>query len=342
MSAIKIFYFSGTGNAKQIAQWFSELAAERNTDCQLIDIAKTDVKSIAASPQWEGLRGGDLLIFISPIHGFNYPKIVLNFIRRFPKGKNRTVLMCTGGGVRVGCFIIPGLAGAAFMHSSLVLWKKGYKIAGQIIFDMPANFISLHPAWSEKSMKFFFEKNHILVKKHFEKIYAGKNDFAALNRIVADVIVAIPSFAYLFWGRFFLSKTLYASHKCNNCNLCVKECPAKAIKIVNQRPFWTYRCEGCMRCLNICPVRAIEAAHGLVALVFYIWIAGSALFLELFPNIFHHWFVSFLAFDVLLFFGSLFLLYRLQHLLLKNRVISKIISLTALTHYNIWGRYRMK
>ena len=121
MNTIKIFYFSGTGNAKQVAIWFSELAVEKNIDCQLFGIAKTDVRSINyVNPQ-------DLIIFIAPIHGFNYPKIALDFIRRFPKGKNSVVLMCTDGGIKIGRIITPGLAGAAFMTSSVILWKKGYK-----------------------------------------------------------------------------------------------------------------------------------------------------------------------------------------------------------------------
>ena len=333
MTSIKFFYFSGTGNAKQIALWFSELAVEKNIDCQLFDIAKTEVKTL------DCVNSQDLIIFISPIHGFNYPKIALDFIRRFPKGKNRVVLMCTGGGIRLGRFIMPGLAGAAFMLSSLILKIKGYKIGGQLIFDMPTNWVSLHPAMSEKSVRFVFEKNHAIVKKHFEKLHAGKNDFSALNRIVADAIVALPSFAYLFLGRFFLSKTLYASHKCNNCNLCVKECPVKAVKIVNQRPFWTYKCESCMKCLNSCPVRAIEAAHGLTALILYAWIIGSGILVGLFPTFFHCWLVEFLLIDVLLFYGSLFLLYRFQHLLLKNKLIATIISFTSLTRYKFWRRY---
>jgi len=333
MNSIKIFYFSGTGNSKQISLWFSELAVERNIDCQLFDIAKTDVKSI------DYVNPEDFVIIIAPIHGFNYPKITLDFICGFPKGKNRIALMCTGGGVRIGRYVTPGLAGAAFMFSSAILRRKGYKITGQIIFDMPANWISLHFAMSKKSAQLVFEKNLKLVKKHFEKLYDGKNDFAARKRIIADIIVGLPSFAYLFWGRFFMSKTLYASHKCNNCNLCIKKCPVQAIKILSQRPFWTVKCESCMKCMNICPVRAIEAAHGLVILVFYLWITGSAILMGLLPSFFHHWLVAFLTFDMFLFFGLLFLLYRFQHLLLKNRIVAKIISFTSLTYYKFWGRY---
>ena len=333
MKAVKIFYFSGTGNSKQISLWFSELAAEKNIDCQLFDIAKTEVKSI------DYVHPQDLVVVISPIHGFNYPKITLDFIRRFPKGKNRVVLMNTDGGVKIGRIIVPGVAGAAFMLSSVILRAKGYKIIGQIPFDMPANFVSLHPAMGEKSRKYVFEKNRARVKKHFDKLYAGKNDFTALKRIVIDLIAVLPSFAYLFYGRFFLSKTLYASHKCSRCNLCVEECPVKAIKIIDRRPFWTVKCEACMKCMNICPVRAVEAAHGLTALLFYLWIAGSAVLAGLLPNLLHHRVAGFLICDVLLFYGLLFLLYRLQHLLLKNRIIAKIISFTSLTYYRFWGRY---
>ena len=336
MNSIKIFYFSGTGNAKQIAKWFSEFAVEKNIDCQLFDIATTNVKSI------DYIKPDDFIIIISPIHGFNYPPIALKFICKFPKGKNRVALMCTGGGIKTGRFITPGLAGAAFMFSSTVMRSKGYKISGQIIFDMPTNFTSLHPAMGEKSANFVYEKNYALVKKHFEEFYKGKSVFVALRRIIADIIVGIPSIAYLYWGRFFLSKTLYASHKCNNCNICKKQCPVQAIKTVNKRPFWTHKCESCLKCLNKCPSRAIEAAHGLVALVFYLWITGSALIAGLFPAILENWLVSFLVCDVILFFGSLFVLYRLQHLLLKNRIIAKIISFTSLTHYKFWGRYNCK
>ena len=332
---INIFYFSGTGNAKQIATWFSELAIERGTDCQLFNMAETDVKSI------DYIHPLDLLIFIAPIHGFNYPRIALHFIRRFPKGKNRIVLMCTRGGTRIGRLLIPGVTGAAFMLSSIILKIKGYQISGQVPFDMPTNWISLHPAPGKKTMHYLYEKNLIRVRKHFEIIFSDKNDYASRKEAILDIITGLPSFAYLYWGRFFLSKTLFASSKCTHCNLCVRECPAKAIKIIHKHPFWTIKCESCMHCINTCPSRAIEAAHGLLVLVFYVWMAGTPILMGLLPLLFHHWLISFLVFDVLLFFGLLFILYRLQHILLRSKVISKIVAYTSLTHYTFWGRYRI-
>jgi flavodoxin len=43
---VNIFYFSGTGNAKQIALWCSEMAIEKGIDCQLFNMAETEPESI--------------------------------------------------------------------------------------------------------------------------------------------------------------------------------------------------------------------------------------------------------------------------------------------------------
>ena len=70
-----------------------------------------------------------------------------------------------------------------------------------------------------------------------------------------------------------IAKTFIATDSCNNCGLCVKNCPLNAISIINDRPYWSFNCESCMRCMNNCPQRAIETAHSYVVLLW--WIAFS-------------------------------------------------------------------
>ena len=110
-----IYYFSGTGNSKNVAIWLSQVAEENNIECQIINISQIDRLSIAPP------EADSLVVFISPIHGFNYPPIMLNFIMRFPKGKNKVVLMNTRAGMLIGKFITPGLTGIAFYLSALIL-----------------------------------------------------------------------------------------------------------------------------------------------------------------------------------------------------------------------------
>lgn len=331
---VTIFYFSGTGNAKQIAFWLSEFAAKKEIDSKIYDIAKCDTGNVST------LIDNALILIISPIHGFNFPKITLDFIRNFPKGNNGVVLMNTRAGMKIGKFITPGLTGIAFMLSSFLLKSKGYKIVGQIPFDMPSNWLSIHPSLNENTVKYLHIKNYSRVKKHSDKIFSGQFDFLAYRELVQDILISPIALAYYCIGRFAFAKSFYASADCDLCGSCIKQCPVKAIRIVNNHPFWTFNCESCMHCMNICPKRAIETAHGLMAMVSILSSFGftvllqSVLQLEIKSS-----FIRLTIWSVI-FIALLRLLYYIQHLLMKYRIMSKLISLTSLTHYKFWGRYK--
>ena len=94
-----IYCFSGTGNSKNVALWISNSASEKGIQSQLINIGETDRLTPEVPPD------GSLVIFISPIHGFNYPPAMLYFIMRFPKGKNNIVLMNTRAGMLIGKWV---------------------------------------------------------------------------------------------------------------------------------------------------------------------------------------------------------------------------------------------
>jgi len=326
-----IFYFSGTGNARMIASWFSKFAIENEVYCRIFDITSEGYIYL------KEIDSDALIVFISPVHGFNYPKITLDFIRSFPKGNNSVVLMNTRAGMKVGKMVIPGLTGIAFFLSSFILKRKGYKTIGQIPFDMPSNWLSIHPALRKKAIEFIYEKNYHRVKKHFKILYSEETDFASNKDIIQDLLISPIALIYYLAGRYFLAKSYYASNKCNNCHLCIKQCPVQAIRLINARPFWSFKCESCMKCMNNCPSRAIEVAHGLwLVLIVLASTTGSFLFRDWLPNT---WIVRFLFFN-LIFFILLLVLYRVQHWILNNKLIAQIISLTSLTHYKCWGRYK--
>lgn len=330
---IKIYYFSGTGNAKKISLWIQEFALSEGIVCQLTDIAKTDARD-------QQIDSKTLIIIISAIHGFNYPKITLDFIRLLPKGQNDIVLMNTRGGAKIRNTVTPGLTGIAFILSSIILKHKGYKIKGQIPFDMPSNWISIHPALNEKTVKIIHKKNYFLTEKYCHKIFAGKPTFVARRDLVQDILISPVSLGYYIMGRFFLAKSYYASVDCDNCGLCIKQCPVKAIKQINNRPFWTFNCESCMQCMSNCPKKAIETAHGLFLAIGIICSSlGSYLLNQLLMTDIQSSLLRF-AYYSIVFLILLPFFYILQHTLLKNKLIGKIISFASLTHYKFWGRYK--
>lgn len=331
MKNIEIYFFSGTGNAKRIALWISHEAQKENIPCHLHNIGSGPHP--APSPD-------STIIFISPVHGFNYPKITLDFIRKFPPGTNEVILMNTRAGMKLGNWVTPGLTGIGFYLSAFWLKGKGYKIVGQIPYDMPSNWLLLHPALKTKASYFIHEKIKERVVRHFEILKNNKPLFISNQEIVQDVLIAPISMLYYFFGRFFLAKTFYASDKCDNCGICIKECPVNAIIEVNGRPYWTIHCESCMHCMNYCPEKAIETSHGLVAFTILAYIFSVTNLQHLFPAIKHLGFITEFVLKNLIFLAIVIVFYYLQQWLLRFSFFAKIITGLSFSYYKFWGRYK--
>ena len=330
-----VYYFSGTGNSENVAKWIADIAIEKGMEVSLINIAKTERRHI------ESPKPDALIAFISPIHGFNYPPVMLNFLFHFPKGWNKVLLLNTRAGMLIGEGITPGLTGIAFYFSAFILKLKGYSIQSMFPVDLPSNWISVHPGLNERTVKYLHERNQEKVYRFARKVLSGGSDFRGLYEIIQDTLVAPISLGYFFMGRFLFAKTYYASSDCDNCDLCIKSCPVKAIKNVDNRPFWTFNCESCMRCMSNCPKRAIETGHGSVLVVGLL----SSLFISgLFYSFFRQWFFeiehTFLGFILksALFLGILAVWYRIMHFAMRFKFVERIIVYTSLTKYKFWGR----
>ncbi|MBN1499785.1 MAG: EFR1 family ferrodoxin [Spirochaetes bacterium] len=340
---LTVYFFSGTGNAKACAGWICETAEKSGLAAEMIDISKVSADGI--TPPGSGTLTG----FCGPTHGFNFPFIMRKFIRKFPSVKGNDVfILNTRGGVKFYKFILPGLSGSLHYLSSLVLILKGYRIAGLYPVDMPANWTSLHPAMKETAINFIYSRQKMKVGKFAAHIISGSRVYRALFDLIQDMPAIPVSIAYCLVGRFILSKTYYASHECNKCLRCQKECPVDAIRIVNGRMFWTLQCESCMHCMNVCPQKAIETSHGFLAAFVFFYVMAVSPLLEYLLKVFHEIrFIQIMNTPPVLFiiknaaFLILFIpVYRIFHFLLRYKIIERIMTLTSLTHLKFWGRYK--
>jgi Pyruvate/2-oxoacid:ferredoxin oxidoreductase delta subunit/flavodoxin len=330
-----VYYFSGTGNSENVSNWLAETALEKGMDVSVVSIGKTDRLNIAP-PDSDAL-----IAFVSPIHGFNYPPVMVNFLLRFPKGKNGVLLLDTRAGMLIGKWITPGLTGVAFYFAALILKLKGYSIKSMFPVDLPSNWISVHPGLNDRTIEYLHERIKERVTRFANKVLDGGSNFRGVREIIQDTLIAPVSLGYYFIGRFFFSKTYYASSACDNCGLCVKSCPVKAIKMVDNRPFWTFKCESCMHCMSYCPKKAIETAHGSIVII-------SLLSSLVFSGLFYQYFGQFL-FDIentflgfiaesALFLGILAVWYRILHFAMRFKFIERLVVYTSLTKYKFWGR----
>jgi Pyruvate/2-oxoacid:ferredoxin oxidoreductase delta subunit len=265
---------------------------------------------------------------------------MLHFIARFPKGKNKVLLMNTRAGMLIGNYNLPGITGIAFYLSSLLLILKGYSIKGMVPVDLPSNWISLHPGLNKRTIEILHQKNKKRVLDCADKVLSGGSDFRALREIIQDVLLSPVSVGYYFMGRFMFAKTFYASSDCNNCDLCIRQCPVKAIVKKDSRPYWTFNCESCMHCMSYCPQKAIETAHGFIIGYMVLFSTLSALFFEYF-NLFFFKLNQEPAksiVEMLLFLFLLGFFYRCIHYLMRIKPFERLMVYTSLTKYKFWGR----
>lgn len=338
--AIIIYYFSGTGNSLQVAEWFREYLSEKYS-VELVNISEKE-KVKTADPN-------SMVGFISPVHGFNYPPIMLNFIFRFPrtKFKAKVFLMNTRAGMKMGKFFVPGLSGLTFWLSSMVLYLKGYRIVGLQPIDMPSNWLLLHPTLSNKVIQSIFDRCKVKTEVFAEKISSQQKSYKAAKEVIQDIIITPISVLYYLMGRFILAKSLYADSRCNQCNICISQCPVKAIKQVNGQPFWTIRCESCMKCINRCPKRSIQVGHGYLLTIIFAAYATAIAWIShhLYPLIsFKHesifWKLGTMLVEGVIILTLLAIGYRIIHFL-KNKIpVSQLLNYTSFTTFKFWGRYK--
>ncbi len=334
---LTIYYFSGTGNSANVARWLAREAKKKMIKTELINIANVDRKHISPPSQ------NAMIAFCSPIHGFNYPPVMQSFIRHFPKGNNPVLLMNTRAGMLIGKWITPGLTGIAFYLSALVLWLKGYHIKAMFPVDLPSNWMSLHPALNDRTINYLHVRNKERVTKFAGNVLDGGKDFRSMREIVQDTLISPISLLYYFGGRFFLAKTFYASAACDNCGVCIRQCPVKAIKSIDNHPYWTLKCESCMHCMSYCPKRAIQTAHGFITLFMLLFslVVWSSFELT-FDKILHldNWLLNLIIQSALMIlFISIW--YRLVHFMLRFSWFNKLVTYTSLTFYKFWGqRYK--
>jgi ferredoxin len=341
-----VIYYSGTGNSKRVSEWIVQEAQSQGIKTHISSYHQFNSKDIS------DFTGKTLIGFYSATHGFNMPHSMLKFLFRFNLLKGSDVFIGnTRAGMKLSKLFLPGLSGIAMYFPALIMLFKGYKITAMYPVDLPSNWISLHPGIREKVVDSMVEHYERLTKRFAIKILSGKHVFIkSFALLPLDILVAPIAIGYYFVGRFILAKTFIANYNCNNCGLCMEQCPTKSIILLDNRPYWKFTCESCMKCMNYCPQRAIETAHSMVFLL--LLVLGlvvnpflSAKVTDMVALWFNHSRMAFESFYfvvqwsvALIFF---FTGYKSLHYLMRFPRINRAITYTTLTTWKFWRRYKI-
>ncbi|MCK4797483.1 MAG: EFR1 family ferrodoxin [Spirochaetes bacterium] len=331
-----IYYFTGTGNALKAGRWICKEAEKRNIDVRMYAIDD----NYKANP--DEIDSKTLIGFLSPTHGFNIAPAMLKFIVKFPtKIKADVFILNTRAGLKLFKIFLPGLSGAAQFLPMIILKLKGYNIIGGLPLDMPSNWLFVHPGLNSATVNSIANRCEKITKKFTRNILYGNKVFRKMIITLPIDIAILPiTFIYYVYARFIFAKTMIYTSNCNSCMICVNNCPVKAIKIVNNRPYWSYSCESCMRCINICPCASIQTSHLIFIMILIIpgflfshFLAG---YIKL-PDFLNYGFVLSII-EMAITLVELFILYAVIQRFLKYKFIGSLFKYTSFSAY--WRRYR--
>jgi Pyruvate/2-oxoacid:ferredoxin oxidoreductase delta subunit len=335
-----IYFISGTGNAKTSSEWIRDEAEKAGirTVVQQID----RLENIVMPEKDEN----PLIGFAFPTHGFNCAPIMIRFIAGFPRRLGKEVfLLNTRAGMKLSKIFLPGVSGVALLLPAFILRLKGYKCIGFRPVDLPSNWIPLHPGLKKKVIESIFFRCERIVRNFAVRILSGKQVYRGLLSIPFDLIISPIALGYYIGGRFFLSKTFIANNNCNNCGICIRDCPTSSIKMVSGRPYWKLTCESCMRCLNFCPNRAIEAAHGMATTFWIIFSAINTQIILLIINALNinpdkwWWKLTIQITGIACMILVTTVLYSIMHYAMGFKPIRYLVRFTSLTSLPFWRRY---
>ena len=240
-----IFYFSGCGNSKHVAE---TIATQMNETLVFIPQAEREQHYDYT------LAEGERLGFVFPIYAWAPPKLVLDFIQKLqlPDKPEYVYFACT--------------CGDECGHTEKIFRKKieekGWELSACFSMKMPETYIGM-PGFkldTEENARKKIEAAEVCMSHNIPRL-VNKERFS-------EMILGSAAWlkTYLINGSFNKFATddrkYRSTEKCISCGKCVSACPLQNISLEDGHPKWHGHCTMCMSCYHHCPVNAIQYGKG--------------------------------------------------------------------------------
>lgn len=237
-----IFYFTGTGNSRAVAEQIG--AATQEKVISVTNALRTQRFHYAIKPD-------ETLGFVVPTYYWGLPTVVLEFLAKLTvsgaKGAYTYLVLTCGGST--------GKAGTMFEK---LLKKKGQPLSAQFAVASVDNFVPMFKIDPPEKIEETLAAAEKATGEIIEAVLArteGDQNTRKGRAAALFTEIAYP----LYLGGRKTAKFAVDPEKCVACGLCERICPCRAIVLEGNAPRWDKKtCALCLGCLHRCPTGAIE------------------------------------------------------------------------------------
>jgi flavodoxin len=233
-----IFYFSGTGNSKHIADKISDHTSERLVYMSENIIEKNEAYEIGVNER---------IGFIFPVYWYCMPTIVEKFIGQLKLSgyQNQYVYAIASYGIA---------AGNVMDRLAEILSKKQLKLNGIFGVRMVDNYVIGYNIINSDKQRDILNSAEAEIEKIMSMI-GRRDNVEYINKGKIAFVTPLTGYAYRKTNH---TKKFFATQACNSCSQCERSCPCNAIHMVSGKPMWKGDCTFCLKCIHGCKQSAIQ------------------------------------------------------------------------------------
>ena len=241
---IGLFYFSGTGNTRLIANLIQKQLKSKSIAVDVLSIEELTNKDLQIN-----FDKYDMVGIGYPIYGFGEPRIIEKFVLMLPN------VMCKKVFIFKTAADFISINNNASRYLIKKLHSKGYDVFYDRVICMGSNFLA---SYDDELVKQLYLSALYKVENFCEDVLSGRKRMYKSTWFLILVTRTVHWFEDKWFARMF-GRSLKTSDKCNNCGKCVRNCPARNIYSKNNKIRFKWNCFLCMRCIYSCPEKAITS-----------------------------------------------------------------------------------
>ncbi len=233
-----VFYFSGTGNSKHIADTIAKSTGER-----LVYISESTIEE----HETYEIEGNERIGFVFPVYWYSMPTIVEKFITQLKLSgyQKQYVYAITTYGVS---------AGNVMNRLAQTLKNKQIPLNGRFGVRMVDNYVVGYNLLSMEKQRIILDQAEPEIEKIIFMIIR-QEEMEYIKKGMLAFATPMTGYAY---RRTNHTKKFFVTPECNGCKQCEKNCPCNAIHMMGEKPAWTGDCTFCLKCIHGCKQSAIQ------------------------------------------------------------------------------------